>query len=292
MKKIYFLGICLMLSVQLVAQTNPKRKQSASFNAREKQKNTFLEKQWWLGIKAGTNLAKADVTETFAVISPVNYKPSEKKYDGYINPGLFIALEATFTFKQLSISTQPAYRNSVITYSNQYEWQDAEVPQNSLTLDYEQKQRIEHIEFPLLVRYEITQSRLRPYVQAGAFYAIRVNATKSVSISGVDYASGGTDNFSSEPFTVGANELFAKYHWGLMGGAGVYYHLGNVRLNLEVSYRKGMSLANDVENRYANTQLSGVGDASDDFKINSISVAAGCLFPLRFLASGFKSVEH
>jgi outer membrane protein W len=275
-----------------MAQSSKKRKQNTSFNSRDNQKNKFLEKQWWLGIKAGTNLASADVVKSFSVISPTNYEAAEKEYDGLKNPGLFIALEASFTFRQFSLSVQPAYRNSVISYTNNYEWNDVEVPQNSLTLTYDQTQRIEHIEFPLLLRYEITQSRLRPYVQAGAFYAIRVNATKSVSISGVDYATGGTDNFKKDPFTVGANDLFAKYHWGLMGGAGVYYHLGNVRLNLEVSYRKGMSLANDPDNRYANTQLSGVGDAGDDFKLNSLSISAGCLFPLRFLASGFKSVEN
>src|SRR5690606_6373109 len=123
---------------------------------------------------------------------------------------------------------------------------------------------------------------------AGAFSAILVNANKSVTITGTDYASGGTNEFESEPIIVGAKDLFAKNHWGLMGGAGLNYHQGNVRINLDIVYLHGMSNISSTENRYGNDRLSGVGDALDDMTLDNLAISLGCLFPLRFLESGFK----
>jgi hypothetical protein len=53
----------------------------------------------------------------------------------------------------------------------------------------------------------------------------------------------------------------------------------------------GMSNISSTDNRYGSDRLSGVGDAMDDLTLDNISVSLGCLFPLRFLSSGFKSLD-
>ena len=78
-----------------------------------------------------------------------------------------------------------------------------------------------------------------------------INANKSVSITGIDNAAGGVNEFKEESITIGAKDLFAKNHWGIMGGAGLNYNLANnVRLNLDVLYRHCMSNIVSTDNRY------------------------------------------
>jgi hypothetical protein len=108
----------------------------------------------------------------------------------------------------------------------------------------------------------------------------------------VDVAAGGANAFKDEPIMVGAKDLFAKNHWGLVAGAGAYYNLGNVRVNLDIQYKYGMSNITSVKNRYSNDRLSGVGDAMDDLTLDNLSFSIGCLFPLRFLENGFKSLDR
>lgn len=287
MRKLIPLVLCLIVC-SLAASGQNNRKRKAPPRARNAN-SEFLDKQWWLGFKAGVNFSKAVVEQSYGVYAPANYEASEtdKTYDDWSGLGAQATVEVTFTFRQFSISLQPTYRSSKFTYSNHYEWDDEGDPQ--LILDYKQEHKVDWAEFPLLFRYDITESKLRPYVQVGAYYAFLINANKSIQTSGIDYASGSENKFTEPAIIVGASDLFAKNHWGLVFGGGVNYHVGNIRLNLDVMYRKGMSLINSTENRYGDARLTGTGDVMDDIKLNNIAVSLGCLFPMRFLSSGFQS---
>jgi outer membrane protein W len=291
MKQTFTLLLCLLAFTFCYSQ---KQKKPKSFNNQTKasKKNNFLDKQFYLGFKAGFNLSQADPIKKYTVVTPTNYSPSatEKVYDNFSTMGSQASLEVTFTYKGFSISTQPTYRISTFTYSNQFEWRSTENANDRLIMKYNQSQKVDYADLPLIVKYEITGDKLRPYVQVGVFYSILVNATKTVEVSGTDYASGGINQFTNEPVIVGAKDLFDNY-WGLIAGAGVYYNLGNVRLVLDASYHKGMSNIANVKNRFDNDRLSGIGDAQDDLKLNNIVISAGCVFPLRFLSKGYKSLE-
>lgn len=290
MKILYLITVSVLLSTTIV-HGQAYQKQKKKINARKDPNSEFLEKQWWLGFKGGINFSKAAVDQSYAVITPANYDASltEKTYDDYSGVGAHATVEVTFTFRQLSVSFQPTYRNSKFTYTNEYEWTDQGEPQ--LILNYKQEQKIDWAELPLLVKYDLTRSKLRPYIQLGAYYAFLINASKSVQTSGIDYASGGTNNFTAPDIIVGAQDLFAENHWGLIFGGGANYQAGNVRINLDVMYRKGMSLINSTENRFGNDRLTGTGDVMDDIKLNNIGISLGCLFPMRFLSSGFQSTS-
>lgn len=285
---LYLFIFCLALSYGLQAQSFYTKKFFA------KKENSFLQKQWWIGLKAGSNLSKTIVTRRYTVLTPTNYQEElmYKEYENFNKAGSQGTLEITFYFKGIGISLQPTLRNARFVYTNRYRWSDTEEnTTNTLELNYTQEQKIVHTILPLMVRYEIGSGKLRPYIEGGTYMGFLINANKEVNIQGVDYASGGENQFESEPIVVGAKDLFAKKHWSLLIGTGVNYNLGNVRLNLDISYQYGMSNITSTKNRFSNDRLAGVGDAMDDMKLNNISVSAGCLFPLRFLGSGFKALN-
>lgn len=285
MRSFYLLLICCLLSAAAHSQ---------SFFNQKKKKDSFLDKQWWIGLKAGTNLSRAIVTKHYSVVSPSNYQPEliYKEYEDFANAGSQGVLEITFYFRGLGISLQPTLRNARFVYTNYYRWADSEDANNRLELNYEQEQKIVHAVIPLLARYEFGATTLRPYVQGGFYTAFLINGNKGVNIRGVDYAAGGRNEFESEPIIVGAKDLFAKKHWGLVIGTGVNYNLGNIRLNLDIAYQYGMSNISSTRNRFSNDRLAGVGDALDDMRMNNLLISAGALFPLRFLENGFKSLNR
>lgn len=252
--------------------------------------DNFLNKQFWLGFKAGVNLTDPLSQATYSVIVPAqsDVDPSKKKYERFNKLGGQATLEVTFTFKGISISAQPTYRTSKFSYSNEYNWQSTSGGSASLNMKFDQEQQLDYFDLPLLLKYEFTQNKLRPFIQAGVYYSILVNATKGVTVSGTDNASGGTTEFKNEPVVVGAKDLFTN-NWGAIAGGGVNYNLGNVRVVLDVTYHIGMSNIANVKNRYQNDRLSGIGDAQDDLKTNHLLISVGCLFPMRFLSNDYKS---
>lgn len=297
MKQLYLiLLLCLCGATITEAQQrkgNKRKKGSASYNIKSKQEEKFLQKQWWVGLKAGGNISKANVTKAFSVFAPTNYeeKLGHKKYQSFNKWGTQASVDITFYFRRFALSVQPTFQHSRFVYTNHYLWQDAGVPQSQLDLNYVQEQWVDHAIFPVLARYDITTTKLRPYVQAGVYAAFLVNANKSVSITGTDLASGGMNELATPPIIVGAKSLFAKSYWGLAGGVGANYQQGNIRLSLDVTYQYGMSNIVSAKNRYSNERLAGIGDAMDDMSLDNIVISLGCMFPLRFLQSGFKSID-
>lgn len=293
MRRLLPLLALLILSSTLYAQS--QRKPPAGFKKKAKQQqNSFLDKQWWIGLKIGPNLTKATPETRYSVLTPTNYALpiTDKKYDGFKKLGSQATLEITFNYKGIGFSFQPTYRLSRFTYTNEFMWDNPENAAEMLELKYDHELRVDYADLPLIVKYDITGNTLRPYVQGGIFYSMLVNANKTVEISGTDFASGGTNELSSEPVIVGAKDLFHKSYWGLMAGAGLHYNLGNVRLVFDASYRIGMSNVTDTKNRFSNDRLSGIGDALDDMKTDNIVLSIGCLFPMRFLSTSFKSIDR
>ncbi|NOT73655.1 MAG: PorT family protein [Cyclobacteriaceae bacterium] len=286
--------IALLISAELLAQGQRKQK-FKNQDTKNRRQDEFLQKQWWIGLKGGLNLTEAVPGQRYSVLSGTTNYPVgqlDKVYEGFGKAGSQASVEITFYMKGFSFSFQPTYRHSSFTYSNQFEWEDTSNPNYHLILNYKQENKVDYLDLPLIVKYDLTKTKLRPYVQAGVFYSSIINATKSVTVEGTDVASGGTNTFSNEPLIVGATDLYYKGYWGLIGGAGADYNLGNVRLVLDVTYRMGMSNVTNTTNRFSNDRLNGIGDAMDDMKLNNIVISVGCLFPMRFLGTGFKTLDR
>lgn len=290
-----YLPVLAFLLLSCIVYAQPKRRPPASFKKKAKEaQNSFLDKQWWIGLKIGPNLTKATPDTRHSILTPTNYAAvlNDKAYDGFKQLGSQATLEITFNYKGIGFSFQPSYRLSRFTYTNQFMWDNSENPAESMVLHYSHEHKVDYADLPLIVKYDFTSNTLRPYIQAGIFYSVLVNANKVVDISGTDFASGGTNEFSSEPLIVGAKDLFYKGYWGIIAGTGLHYNLGNVRLVLDMSYRIGMSNITNTENRFSNDRLSGIGDALDDMKTDNLVVSIGCLFPMRFLSTSFKSTDR
>jgi hypothetical protein len=290
-----YLPVLAFLLLSCIVYAQPKRRPTAAFKKKAKEaQNSFLDKQWWIGLKIGPNLTKATPDMRYSILTPTNYAAvlNDKTYDGFKQLGSQATLEITFNYKGIGFSFQPTYRLSRFNYTNQFTWNNSENPTESLLLNYAHEHMVDYADLPLIVKYDFTRNQLRPYIQTGIFYSLLVNATKEVKITGTDYASGGTNEFSSEPLIIGAKDLFYKGYWGIIAGTGLHYNLGNVRLVLDASYRIGMSNITDTEKRFSNDRLSGIGDALDDMKTDNWVVSIGCLFPMRFLSTSFKSTDR
>jgi hypothetical protein len=285
--------LLILLSVTIISGAFGQAKRAAPKINSKKNKNNFLEKQFWIGAKGGMNLTQADPIKRYAVLSATNYSSSSlnKTYTDFHDLGSQVTLEITFQFRNLSLSTQPTFSHNVITYTNQFEWVNTQVSSQSLTQKYSQSQGLDFIHLPLIAKYDLIGNRLRGNIHAGIYYSLLTNALKTVTISGIDQASGGINNISSQPLIVGTKDLFTNY-WGLMGGIGGSYQMGNVKLVLDITYMRGMANITNVKNRFSNDHLAGTGDAQDDLKLNNIMISAGVLFPLRFLSSSFKSLDQ
>ncbi|HRE68291.1 MAG TPA: outer membrane beta-barrel protein [Cyclobacteriaceae bacterium] len=290
----FILSLALTVAISTTGFSQFKKKASNTLpKPKPSQQNKFLEKQWWLGFKAGTNFAQAKPIKSYTVMVPTKYAAglNAKEYDSFSKTGSQATLEATFYYKGISFSVQPTYRHTRFTYFNQFRWYNTENSAETLELRYDQEQKIDYADFPLFIKYDILRDKLRPYVQVGIVYSMLINANKAVAISGTDYASGGTNQFANETLIVGAKDLYENY-WGIAAGVGVDYNLGNVRLVLEGSYWKGMSNITNTKNRFGNDRLAGIGDVPDDLDLNNIIISAGVLFPMRFLSSNFKTLDR
>jgi hypothetical protein len=290
MKRTLLLLCFALAMVGVSAQNKSKKKAPPSMKSRGTAQEKFLNKQFWLGFKAGPNLTQAVPQASYSVITPTNYDATstKKKYRDFNDIGGQATLEFTFYYKGISISAQPTYRTSRFAYQNMYSWKGTDG--SGLDMKFQQQLRLDNFDLPLLLKYEFTQNKLRPYLQAGVYYSILLNATKGVTTTTTNQTATATSTFVGEPVVVGANDLFTN-SWGLVGGLGLNYSLGNVRLVFDASYHMGMSNIANVKNRYSNDRLSGIGDAQDDIKINNIVISLGCLFPLRFLSNNYKSLD-
>lgn len=290
----YFLLVIFFLT-SCVVYSQSQRKPPASFKRKAKeQKNSFLDKQWWIGLKIGPNLTKANPDARYSILTPTNYAQvlTDKKYNGFSQLGSLATLEITFNYKGIGFSFQPTYRLSRFTYTNDFVWDNPENPAEMFQVNYAHEHKVDYADLPFIITYDFTANQLKPYLQAGIFYSVLVNANKSVEITGTDFASGGTNEFTNAPIIVGAKDLFYKGYWGVLVGTGLHYNLGNVRLVLDMSYRIGMSNVTNTENRFSNDRLSGIGDALDDMKTDNMVISIGCLFPMRFLSTSFKSIDR
>ncbi len=254
----------------------------------------FEKTQFYIGIRGGINLTKAKVTQSYtSFISTSNPDEHyEKSYKDFYKPGGTFGLEFAFSYQKFTASFQPNYRREIYSYSNTYNWQDTSNASNYLQLTYNQITRLDYIELPLFIRYDILDGGLRPFVQVGFYYGILNNASKQLDVEGTDNASGTARNFSQSTSTIGADDLFIKSSIGMAFGAGCSYKVGNVRLILDATYRKGFNNVSNVANRYSSNPLTGSGDVSDDLKLNNITFSFGCLFPMKFLTSpAYKAVD-
>lgn len=265
----------------------------AQFKRSKISNDPFMRTQWWIGFKAGTNFTEAVSIENYSSFSPANYEASEiaKVFDGFTTPGLQAGLEFTFYTRGFSVSIQPMFSRQFFSYSTRYAWDDPANPENSLEQNFKVENDLEYLDIPLIIKYDLMQTKARPFIQFGAYYSLLLSAGKTINASGIDTASGAESTFESEEIKVGAGDLFTTSSAGLIGGVGVSVSQGNIRLVFDVNYRYGLNNITNTSNRYKDDRLASIGDVMDDMSLRSIWIGIGAQFPLKFISKNYEAIN-
>ncbi|MDN5201574.1 outer membrane beta-barrel protein [Fulvivirgaceae bacterium BMA10] len=238
------------------------------------------------GLKGGTNLTDVRPEDQFSVFSFTevpNASSAEKQYFKLSdNRGFHFGFIARYAVTgQLSVALEPTFSNMKYSYVNNYTWVDFENNSNSLELNYEHNQTLNYIEIPLLIRYNLLNSFIKPFVHGGGFYGRLLSATKKINVSGTDYAAGNTQEFSNSSSTLGVDDLYIKTHLGLIAGGGLSYQVGPAAVELSANYKIGMNNVVNEANRLSDDTITGGNyDVLDNTKLRNIEISLGLVFSL------------
>ncbi len=277
--------LCLGLLVLLASTTVYSQNKRNPYSRRGTPGDKFLDKQFWVGVRAGGSLTKAKPVERYSAFVSTNDPSSnqyDKQYKNFATPGTHAALEVTFFYKDFGISFQPGYRTVSFEYENNYSWEDPGNSSNTIEQEYRALQKLSYFEFPLLFRYQPIKAIVRPYVQAGWYYSTLSSAIKETQVTTTDNASGGSGTTQEDQISVGADDLFIQSNMGWIVGVGGSFPIGNARLSAEINYRRNTHNITNVANRYSNDRLTGSGDILDDVKLRSLTLTFSVVIPLRF----------
>ncbi|MEO9964561.1 MAG: outer membrane beta-barrel protein [Reichenbachiella sp.] len=277
--------LSFFLSYQGIAQKKEKPKRPLNPNQK------FLQTQFWIGLKGGPNLTKANPTAFYSTFSGLDFADAEleKDYDNFKTLGSQVGLEFVFYHRGFSVAFFPNYARFNFTYHNSYTYESLSNSADQVILNYDQKNHLEYIDLPLMFKYDILQEKLRPFVQIGAYYSRLLNASKEVTIENNDMASGAVQPYQPPAIIVGAKDIFIGSSLGLMAGVGVHYDPGNIRLSMDINYRYGLNNIASAENRYRDNRLASSGDALDDLTLDNLTMNVGVFFPMRFISKSFNS---
>lgn len=260
---------------------------SAQYNGK-KSLEGFLDTQFWLGLKMGVNYTQAYPETKNTGFSPIDYSADslQKSYDDFSLPGAHMGLEMNFYHKGFSLSFQPVYKRIRYQYSNVLGWR-GESSGNRFETRYNVEQRIDVIDLPLMLKYDIIRSgKIRPFVMAGGFHSLIASAQKDVQITQVDYSSGSPVTSSGGATTLGVKDAFTSFS-GVSGGLGVNLDYWNIRTVFEVNYKRSLTAATRANVKQ--NELASFGEVNDEVFLRDLSISLGFVFPFRFIDSQLKA---
>lgn len=257
----------------------------------QEQFESFMKQQWLIGVNFGTNLTQAVPQEDFYGISTLsNPEDYEKSYNDFSLPGIHAGINIAYYYNGISIGIMPNARRMRFSYEYTYSWEGT-LPTETVEYDYEIEQRLDYFEVPLTVRYDILKKKFKPFVSGGVFYALSMGASKKVTLTETDYATGEAVSVDGGTVFIGVNDSFNRHVYGFMGGIGIGYDSdNNVRMALEFNYRQTFGNIINPSERYTENQLTSVGDVYDDMYLRNVSVNIQFLFPLKYISPQFKSI--
>lgn len=249
---------------------------------------SFLDTQFWLGLKMGVNYTQAFPETRYPGFSPIDYASDtlQKSYDDYSLPGAHMGIEMNLYHRGFSISFQPAYKRSRYKYQTTLGWQGA-TSGNRFETTSSIEQRLDLIELPLMIKYDvIRRGKIRPFVMVGAFHSFIASAQKEVKISQTDYSSGSPLTSPGGTTTLGVKDAFKSFS-GYAGGVGVNLDYWNIRTVFEINYKRSLTSATRPNVRQ--NELASIGEVNDEVLLRDINVSLSFVFPFRFIDSQLKA---
>jgi hypothetical protein len=245
-----------------------------------------------VGLKLGTNFTVAAPFNSFSIFEPAydtgedNY---EKKYDFHFNhcrgAQLGIIVEYALS-KNLSICVQPVFSMLKFQYEdNRHIKHNVQMNENnidSITMDATSRQALYYIEMPLLLKYRLGRTKLKPYIQIGGFLSTMISARKAMTIRFTEIIGespgGGTTLVEGIP----VKKHLTRSSMGFCLGAGIDYDAGNLRLGIEINYKHLLGNIVNEDLRYDNDIALGYYDMPDDIALRNVEISLKVLLPISF----------
>ena len=280
---VVFLVLTLIVPSILFAQGKPSKRKPV------KTGNTDIN-QWWIGVRGGINFSSATAQKSHSVFSfTQDFTPgdNEKSYNSFTLPGLQFGFSVGYEFLTgLSVNILPSYASYRFSYDNSFRWYDSENQNNNVTNSFNFETRLQYIDLPLSFKYELSRGSFKPYIQIGGYYSYLTDAIKKVKITAVDQASGSDQEINVTDLSVGIEDRIKKWNYGIIGGAGFTYNVGNARIGLELNYHYGLQNLDNGGMKFDDSQLiTGTYDVPDDFSLNNLELSMQVIIPLKFITS-------
>ncbi len=256
------------------------------FGVRPRPVHHFEDTQWYVGLVSGITYGNPTVGQSHNELVSLSGPETEKQYgasDVRLGFSSGIAGTAALT-PSIQIAASARYTTLKYNYQYAYQWIDEENPENQLVSEQNHQHTLGYLEFPLHVRYGIPLQRFKPFLQAGLVYGRLLQARKSLAASTTDFASGAATAVLTTTQATDITDLYVKSYMGYTLGGGMAYNFGGVVVVLDAEYRRGLNTLTNRDHRYtASRHLAGLGNVSDDIKLDAITGSMSFFFPLKFL---------
>jgi|GEM_PF-2014654 len=210
------------------------------------------------GLYGGINSSSVEASQTYSIVSDDD-TPGLANYES--ETGFQIGLTAEYRlWKELWISSGFSFRRS--SYSNSL----ADVEDR--TIFY--REDLNYFDVPLALSYFFTESKIQPYLTAGAQVSFLASAVGELS----------RDDISD---LVDRDIQREEVLIGLFGGAGISYNYGNLSFRLGASYILYPQDVNKEGTRYENLEsIFRYYYLDNDFTMDFLQVNAGVVYNLGF----------
>ncbi|MFN8438243.1 MAG: hypothetical protein U0V72_11475 [Cytophagales bacterium] len=258
------------------------------------QNQSFLDHQFWVGLRLGSNLSKAKPLTRYTLFSAMEGKSAqdyEKKYRNFNKTGFDLSVDLYYDYKGFGVFISPGYSRNRFSYENNFTWTDTSDASFHLEQKNTTTQSLDYVILPVAIRYAPRQLRFRPIVMVGMYYGVLFSAVRNTQVQKIDYASGGMSTYDLPENTIGNKNLFLKSNLGWFAQIGASYPLGNVRLSLELYYKRNIHVLTNKQNRYSDLYISNDTDLPDDLKLRNLGASMSVAIPLRFLSTSDATSE-
>lgn len=244
------------------------------------------KKMSYFGIDAGFNFSFTQVTDRYSILSS-DEDDFEKTYGkaGKNTGGQFGVRYSYNVTNSLSLTAGFGYQSLGFKYISDYSWIDTLSTQD-FSREMHHHQKISYFTFPLMVKYDFTNSQFIPYVQGGIFFDFRHQAKKVIhydhTIDGKE-----TENQSSSSEMTSITDHTRKFNMGLMGGVGISYYMKRVTFGIESNFRYGFFKVVNDDARYSD--LTGFAmqylDVLDQLRLSNVNVQFTVSIPINHSVS-------
>ncbi len=243
------------------------------------------KKTSYFGLTAGFNFSAPKVTDRYSILSAIGSADDDnfkKKYDKLgKNTGTQFGVRYAYNFtNSLSFLAGFGYQSLGFKYFTHYSWMDTIGNQN-LNREMHHLQKISYLTLPLMLKWEMGNQQLLPYIQGGFFMDFRHQAKKVINYDNtIDEEE--TENQISSSAMVSITDHIRKFNMGLIGGIGVNYYTKRMTFGIESNFNYGFLKVIDDKNRFSD--FTGFAlhylDVMDQLKLSNLNIQLTVSIPI------------